>query len=135
MAGAGAGSGLIILAQNLGLNDKLTLILECAAPWVTVVLALIGPSVARFMISHARYWGLRYTLRQLRKLASESEDGSQSRARANANIAEVEAMLRDLMMDMAIMFRSKKDRGEQPREVDANDLPTATRPGETRPTA
>src|SRR5262245_8725782 len=59
VAGAGVGTGWILVAQRWGLGEAGTLALEALAPWIAVAVGAVGPIITAFIMNKLRLRGLK----------------------------------------------------------------------------
>jgi hypothetical protein len=104
VAGAGAGSGLIVWAEALNLSQLPRMILLASAPWLAVCLATVGPYVSRFLINTAKYYGLMHSLGRAKKLLASVPPDAPNRASVESNVRELETMISDLIKDSATLW-------------------------------
>lgn len=104
VAGAGAGSGLIVLAEKLGLGPGPTVIVQACAPWLAVLVAAVGPHLMSYVVHQAKYFGLSQTLRSAKKFAASTTPGTPSAEVANQNVQELEMLIVDLIRAEARFF-------------------------------
>jgi len=102
VAGAGAGTGLILWLQNAGLDPTVTTLLEALAPWVTIGIAFLGPMLTSFLTTEARYWGLAYLRRRAKRICKTLKEGSPERIRADKSLEELDGAIADIIGDVAI---------------------------------
>lgn len=107
VAGAGAGTGWIIIAQKCGLTEPYTLIVEAIAPWVAVAIGAVGPYASAFIMNKLRLRGLRSIMSDFEAQVRSAPEGSQSRAVAEANLEQVRQMINENIMDTASIFHTK----------------------------
>src|SRR4051812_11059401 len=62
VAGAGVGTGWIVIAQKFGLAEPWTLVLESAAPWIAVTIGAVGPLVSMYILNKVNLKGLKKTM-------------------------------------------------------------------------
>jgi hypothetical protein len=108
VAGAGAGTTLVVVVSWLDLSPKATLVLQAIAPSVAVFIGAVGPSLNRIVTNIGKWIGLQFTLRSAVALAASMPEGSQGRIDAENNINEIHALLNDLIRDITQIFHSRK---------------------------
>ena len=101
LAGAGAGSALVVWASIFGLSPAFTHALEISGPTVAVAIATVGPYFTRFVKHQIRYYGLHYILRRAKKLAVTTTPGSASRVHADLTVQNLEIIINDLNNESA----------------------------------
>lgn len=105
VAGAGAGTGLVVWAQHAGFSPLVTVTMEALAPTIAVFLSMMGPSLTSYVEIRASIWGIKRTLNEAREHAHRCEDSSPERAQADANIRELEGTINELLRAQGKLFR------------------------------
>jgi len=108
VAGAGVGTGWIVIAQKFGLGEPWTLLVESAAPWIAVAIGAIGPLLSMYILNKFNLRGLRAAIADFEQQIANSPEGSQSRATAEANIEQLRQMINENTLDTASIFRRRK---------------------------
>lgn len=108
VTGAGVGTGLIVLAQKLGLSEVQTLIVEGTAPWISVLIGAVGPLVTSLMWNTINLRMLKKMLAEFEMQAKSAPEGSESRRRAEANLEQLRMMINENLADTAAMFHRRK---------------------------
>jgi hypothetical protein len=107
VAGAGVGTGWIVIAQKLGLAEPWTLIAESAAPWIAVSIGAIGPLLSAYILNKFNLRGLKAAMTDFENQVASAPVGSQSRITAEANIEQLRQMINENLIDTATIFRRR----------------------------
>ncbi|MBR0875256.1 hypothetical protein JQ633_33190 [Bradyrhizobium tropiciagri] len=107
VAGAGVGSGWIVIAQKLGLGEPWTLVVESAAPWVAVGIGVVGPLITGYIMNKVRLRGLKSIIADAEAQVASAPVGSQSRATAEANLEQLRQMINENLIDTASIFHTR----------------------------
>jgi hypothetical protein len=108
VAGAGVGTGWIVVAQKLGLAEPWTLVDEAAAPWVAVSIGAVGPLLSAYILNKFNLRGLKAAMAEFEIQIAAAPPGSRSRATAEANIEQLRQMINENLIDTASIFRRRK---------------------------
>ncbi|WP_338830167.1 hypothetical protein [Bradyrhizobium sp. 27S5] len=108
VAGAGVGTGWIVIAQKFGLGEPWTLALEGAAPWIAVFIGAAGPLVSAYILNKFNLRGLKAAMAEFEIQVAAAPVGSPSRATAEANLEQLRQMINENLIDTASIFRRRR---------------------------
>ena len=108
VAGAGVGTGWIVIAQKFGLGEPWTLVLESSAPWIAVTIGAVGPILSAYILNKFNLRELKKTMTEFETQVKNSPEGSESRKTAEANLEQLRQMINENLADTASIFRRRK---------------------------
>jgi hypothetical protein len=104
IAGAGAGTGLVVWAEKFGLGPNWTIIIQAAAPWIAVGFSVGGPYAIRIAMQKVRHMWLRRLLKNAKKFLAEVTPNTPAYETAKDNVHTLEQMIADLLKDDAAII-------------------------------
>ena len=101
VAGAGVGTGWIVIAQKFGLSEAWTLALQAAGPSIAVFMGGVLPHATSRILDWYDMRGLRKVLADAEAQVKNTPEGTPSRKQAEANLEQIRQMINEKIQDTA----------------------------------